>query len=394
MWCNQIYSGTPPAKYPAQMPATYKFSCIDSNYLYVLGDLPSIPEVNNDFLYFDSLFIHKYNTPHTVGRIFVKYDKVSGEYVSHGNFSTTIPNSTNVYSLPTLAIINGNVITQIFNLPNAYVENLDTTIENTQGNLVMWNGDGDIVYWKQKKSDIAGTTTYNSANEELLLTGTYSKNLDLGDTILSTSKGNTYMIMLKDSSFLNHYTVIRDTICDSADWKGNHITWKGDYYDTLQAADGYDSIIIYRVQVRHSFKEETSVEINEGETYDFHGQILSSAGTYYDSLQTINGCDSVYILNLSVKSGLEDISGYVNIESVELAPNPAKDEVVITYTIKENTSATFVLYNSEGKELITKQLAGKGKQSVSLNNCPVGTYYYKVYTNEKVIKTDIFFILR
>ncbi|MBR1774352.1 MAG: T9SS type A sorting domain-containing protein, partial [Bacteroidales bacterium] len=80
--------------------------------------------------------------------------------------------------------------------------------------------------------------------------------------------------------------------------------------------------------------------------------------------------------------------------SVELAPNPAKDEVVITYTIKENTQATFVLYNSEGKELVTKQLTGKGMQTVSLNNCPSGTYYYKVYTNEKVIKTDKLVIIK
>ncbi len=222
--------------------------------------------------------------------------------------------------------------------------------------------------------------------------------MDLHDTIVVTSLpdygGLVYMFVLKDSSVLNHYNVIRDTICDSADWNGYHITWKGEYRDTLQAADGYDSIILYRVQVRHSFKDEQTIEINDGETYDFHGQMLYEAGTYYDSLQTINGCDSIYILNLKVKSGLNDIDSYVNIESVNVAPNPAKDEAVITYTIKDNGTATFVLYNSEGQELISKQLVGKGKQQISLTNYPVGTYFYKVFTSEKVIKSDKLVIAR
>ncbi len=122
--------------------------------------------------------------------------------------------------------------------------------------------------------------------------------------------------------------------------------------------------------------------------------MLYEAGTYYDSLQTINGCDSIYILNLKVKSGLNDIDSYVNIESVNVAPNPAKDEAVITYTIKDNGTATFVLYNSEGQELISKQLVGKGKQQISLTNYPVGTYFYKVFTSEKVIKSDKLVIAR
>ena len=230
--------------------------------------------------------------------------------------------------------------------------------------MVKWTTNGeiiDVIKNIEYGSDGGNITKNNENPSEIFFAGkyTYVDTLDLGDTTIvqspASSDGNVYMFVLQDSSFLNHYTVIRDTICDSADWKGNHITWKGDYYDTLQAADGYDSIIIYRVQVRYSFKKETSVEINEGETYDFHGQILSSAGIYYDSLQTINGCDSVYILNLSLKSGLDDITNDSNNKNrIKIISNPAKDIVTI------EAYGDVSIINSKGQVVrIIKDVNGK-----------------------------------
>lgn len=49
----------------------------------------------------------------------------------------------------------------------------------------------------------------------------------------------------------------------------------------------------YSITLTHS--------ICEGETYDFHGQSLNTAGTYTHTLQSINGCDSVIILILTMK---------------------------------------------------------------------------------------------
>ena len=394
-WANQIY-----VKSPSYRPTYFRYSVIQGDTIFVQYNLRGLSKNTENWYYFDSLYTIPIDTLNMMGSGwehsgFVAYNKNTGEYISHGLIKGFSGNHSSI------TINNGNVYGQVFHNDSWDVGGLDTIITSEVYRVVSlfkWNDKGEVldIMANYKNGSNTSTVTKNTNNySEVFFAGNFSDTLFMQDTILTASNPNSvYMFVLQDSSFLNHYTVIRDTICDSVDWKGNHITWKGDYYDTLQAADGYDSIIIYRVQVRHSFKEEISVEINEGETYDFHGQKLYSAGVFYDSLQTINGCDSVYILNLSVKSGLDDINGYVNIESVELAPNPAKDEVVITYTIKENTQATFVLYNSEGKELVTKQLTGKGMQTVSLNNCPSGTYYYKVYTNEKVIKTDKLVIIK
>ena len=47
-------------------------------------------------------------------------------------------------------------------------------------------------------------------------------------------------------------------------------------------------------------RQEIYDAICEGTTYDFHGRDLTQAGIYSDTLQTINGCDSVIVLTLSV----------------------------------------------------------------------------------------------
>ncbi len=407
-WVNQMFVQTDSKT--LALESNFRQSVIKGDTIFVQYRLVGIPDFlleEGAWYYFDSLYTYPIDTLNMVEGCwehsgFVAYDKNTGQYLSHG----LIKGRSEVLS--NVAVSNGQVYGQVSHNNSWDIGGLDTIITsqtNSALSLFKWNAaDGEILevidnYADGGSYEARHMSQNNYEPTEIFVSGeTHSDTMDLHDTIVVTSLpdygGLVYMFVLKDSSVLNHYNVIRDTICDSADWNGYHITWKGEYRDTLQAADGYDSIILYRVQVRHSFKDEQTIEINDGETYDFHGQMLYEAGTYYDSLQTINGCDSIYILNLKVKSGLNDIDSYVNIESVNVAPNPAKDEAVITYTIKDNGTATFVLYNSEGQELISKQLVGKGKQQISLTNYPVGTYFYKVFTSEKVIKSDKLVIAR
>jgi len=50
----------------------------------------------------------------------------------------------------------------------------------------------------------------------------------------------------------------------------------------------------YNVPISHS--------ICQGESYNFNGQYLTTAGTYTHNLSTVNGCDSIVTLTLTVKS--------------------------------------------------------------------------------------------
>ncbi len=56
----------------------------------------------------------------------------------------------------------------------------------------------------------------------------------------------------------------------------------------------------FSVSVHQHYEFLTSDTIFQGETHLWRGTLYGTEGTYYDSLQTFHGCDSVYILHLTV----------------------------------------------------------------------------------------------
>ena len=101
---------------------------------------------------------------------------------------------------------------------------------------------------------------------------------------------------------------IYDTICEGTtyDFHGRDLTQAGTYSDTLQTINGCDSVIVLTLSVNHVATTPLSATICSNETYDFHGRDLTQAGTYSDTLQTVNGCDSVIVLTLSVNPVYHD----------------------------------------------------------------------------------------
>ena len=92
-------------------------------------------------------------------------------------------------------------------------------------------------------------------------------------------------------------------IChDQSFWfRGRELNAPGIYYDSLLTHMGCDSV--FKLVLNHTpiYLIQDTVTICEGSYYDFRGKLVSEAGMYYDSLSTINGCDSVYQLLLQVK---------------------------------------------------------------------------------------------
>ncbi len=76
-------------------------------------------------------------------------------------------------------------------------------------------------------------------------------------------------------------------------------TMTGEYYDTLTAANGCDSVLITTLTVLPVADTTLNVSICEGEEYIVRGN-QNLAGTYYDTLIAANGCDSIITINLTV----------------------------------------------------------------------------------------------
>ena len=75
----------------------------------------------------------------------------------------------------------------------------------------------------------------------------------------------------------------------------------GTYTVTGTDANGCTNTATKTVSVNPIYNIPLSHSICQGESYNFHGQNLTTAGTYTHTLQTVNGCDSILTLTLSVK---------------------------------------------------------------------------------------------
>ena len=103
------------------------------------------------------------------------------------------------------------------------------------------------------------------------------------------------------------YYYYSTTICQGEAYSDSNftdLTQAGTYYDTLQNSNGCDSIVCLTLMVYPKTPlTYYSATICQGEAYsDSNFTDLTQAGTYYDTLQNSNGCDSVIELTLTVNS--------------------------------------------------------------------------------------------
>jgi len=112
------------------------------------------------------------------------------------------------------------------------------------------------------------------------------------DSVLST-------VLIVNSSYL--FTQ-NQSICqgDSVLIYGNYQSIAGTYYDSLQTINGCDSVLSTTLTIDSSYLFNQNQSICQGDSILIYGNYQSVVGTYYDSLQTINGCDSVLSITLSV----------------------------------------------------------------------------------------------
>lgn len=88
------------------------------------------------------------------------------------------------------------------------------------------------------------------------------------------------------------------TACDSYDWNGETYTESGNYTYTTTAANGCDSTVTLHLTINYhdtAFFTETACD-----SYTWHDQVYNTSGTYYYNTQTTLGCDSVEILYLTM----------------------------------------------------------------------------------------------
>ena len=142
--------------------------------------------------------------------------------------------------------------------------------------------------------------TYVWRGKTLTTAGTYY------DSLKTTIGGCDSVYCLTLSYLPNSTSVENVTICPGSTyiWHNKTISTAGLHLDTIPAANGCDSICKLTVTIGATYFNSKTDSIALGNTYSWHGKTYSIAGTYYDSLKTVDGCDSIFQLNLSVVTTL------------------------------------------------------------------------------------------
>jgi len=121
---------------------------------------------------------------------------------------------------------------------------------------------------------------------------------------LQTTLGCDSIIITILSVVNNILVTLNPTICNGSSYmlpNGNPATTAGIYKDTLQSSGGCDSIITINLTVLNSYNNTQSINICAGQSYTLPGgNSANISGTYNDTLNASNGCDSIIITNLNI----------------------------------------------------------------------------------------------
>ncbi len=115
-----------------------------------------------------------------------------------------------------------------------------------------------------------------------------------------TSADNGFNITI-NTAYLD---TLQITACDKYTSGGDVYTTSGVYYDTMQTVRGCDSIIVLELTINHSDTTTFTQTACDSFTWVNNGVIYYSSGTYYDTLSNVNGCDSLLRLDLTIQEGV------------------------------------------------------------------------------------------
>ena len=174
-------------------------------------------------------------------------------------------------------------------------------------------------------------------------------------------------------------TELTATICEGSVYTENNfnVSEAGVYTQNLTSVNGCDSIVTLTVSVNPVFDTTINATINSGETYAEFGFNESESGTYVQNLQTVNGCDSTITLNLTVNSSLSDVA---ELTEITFYPNPTSGILTFSKEIEK-----IEVIDNIGK-IVMRFFDTNG---INIETLPSGAYYLRMTIEDKTIMRKV-----
>jgi hypothetical protein len=153
------------------------------------------------------------------------------------------------------------------------------------------------VYQDSIEETICEGDIFNFGSQSLTIAGEYTHVFQS-----ESSCDSTVVLTLKVNP--TYHKTINETICegDIFTFGSQSLTFAGEYTEVFQSELGCDSTVALTLNVNPIYHQTINETICEGEEYTFGNQLLTQTGEYEGSFNSINGCDSVVTLKLTVNS--------------------------------------------------------------------------------------------
>jgi hypothetical protein len=227
-----------------------------------------------------------------------------------GVYLDTLVNTTGCDSILTLNLTVSTSITTSFNQSicqgQSYLYNgVNLTVAGTYLDTLIANGgcDSIVTLYLTVNTPTSGTINATVCNgQSYLFNGINQTASGVYTDTLVNAAGCDSILTLNLTVNTTIGSAYSQAICNGSSYpfNGQQLTQAGVYYDTLQAANGCDSIVTLTLAVNPTVATTLNDTICQGDSYLFNGADLTQAGVYYDTLPAASGCDSVVTLYLSL----------------------------------------------------------------------------------------------
>lgn len=128
---------------------------------------------------------------------------------------------------------------------------------------------------------------------------TYNYSGVFRDTVYNpTGCDSIYTLNLTINDVYNEEMVV--TACDSFNWIGTQYVASGSYTKTLKSVTGCDSVVTLKLTVGYSHYDTMEVAVANEYVWSVNGAKYTKSGQYVSDLKSVNGCDSIDVLNLTI----------------------------------------------------------------------------------------------
>ena len=175
--------------------------------------------------------------------------------------------------------------------------------------------------------------------------------------------------------------------CDNDDfvWHGIHCDTTGIYYKNYETIHGCDSVYILLLTVNPSYEVDVLDSAITGTLYHNHGLNFTpqTPGTLNIDVPrtTINGCDSIVHVTLVVTDGVGIDPHYID-KHITLYPNPTDNAFTVSSTIDMIRELT--IYDNNGKAVLRQRIDDYSGQ-VNVENLSPGLYFVRMMTSDNIV---------